>query len=340
MDPPPVRFATTRDGVRIAYQRWPGRSPPFFTVNTPGDPPMSVRTITPGFMNYVKGFVRDRAWAWFDWRGTGESDRLQAPFSLEDLVCDVEAVSRALGEPVDVQFIDRACFPGCIHAAREPHRYRSVWIHSGALRPSETFHSYVNRPGWERDYREHLRGLTRTWFELSPVESLRIATLWEDGVPAHVFEAHQRVDDGVNLTAVVSRIVQPAWITTSDPMNYGPAASLAALMPSAVLRLWAPKLICAEAGDADRDAWDREVGVRLGDKLSRPVTRSPDESELTGREREVLGSLAQGRGNAEIALALHVSVRTVEHHVSSVYQKLGVGSRVEAANAARDRGLL
>lgn len=57
---------------------------------------------------------------------------------------------------------------------------------------------------------------------------------------------------------------------------------------------------------------------------------------LTGREREVVALLAQGRTNAQIAAELAVSPRTVERHVQNVYEKLGLSGRAaRAAVAAR-----
>jgi DNA-binding NarL/FixJ family response regulator len=52
---------------------------------------------------------------------------------------------------------------------------------------------------------------------------------------------------------------------------------------------------------------------------------------LTGREREVLAQIADGRSNREIARLLRVSEKTVKTHVSSVLAKLGVADRTQAA---------
>lgn len=55
---------------------------------------------------------------------------------------------------------------------------------------------------------------------------------------------------------------------------------------------------------------------------------------LTPREADVLELLRQGRANAEIALALHISVETVRTHRRNIYRKLGVRTRRELAGLA------
>jgi DNA-binding CsgD family transcriptional regulator len=60
---------------------------------------------------------------------------------------------------------------------------------------------------------------------------------------------------------------------------------------------------------------------------------------LTRREVEVLGLVAAGRSNRQIAQALYISPNTVGVHVSNILAKLGVPGRVEAAAIAHRLGL-
>jgi DNA-binding NarL/FixJ family response regulator len=61
--------------------------------------------------------------------------------------------------------------------------------------------------------------------------------------------------------------------------------------------------------------------------------------QLTTREREVLDLLATGQRNSQIAVALHMSDKTVRNHVSAILMKLQVPDRTAAAVRARDAGL-
>jgi DNA-binding NarL/FixJ family response regulator len=71
------------------------------------------------------------------------------------------------------------------------------------------------------------------------------------------------------------------------------------------------------------------AGALLRSGTAAPAVRGI--GALTGREREVLEQIAQGRSNREIARLLQVSEKTVKTHVSSVLAKLGVQDRTQAA---------
>lgn len=61
--------------------------------------------------------------------------------------------------------------------------------------------------------------------------------------------------------------------------------------------------------------------------------------ELSEREREILGMIAAGRANQEIADELVVSLKTVRNHVSNIFAKLEVADRAQAMAIARQAGL-
>jgi two-component system, NarL family, response regulator LiaR len=58
---------------------------------------------------------------------------------------------------------------------------------------------------------------------------------------------------------------------------------------------------------------------------------APNIPDLTQREHQVLDLVAQGLNNQEIAAELHISLSTVQFHVSHIFQKLAVHNRIEAA---------
>jgi DNA-binding CsgD family transcriptional regulator len=69
------------------------------------------------------------------------------------------------------------------------------------------------------------------------------------------------------------------------------------------------------------------------------AAKRPDTFGLSGREREVLGLVAQGRTNREIGERLFISQKTVGVHVGNILAKLEVSGRVEAAAVAIRLGL-
>jgi DNA-binding NarL/FixJ family response regulator len=81
----------------------------------------------------------------------------------------------------------------------------------------------------------------------------------------------------------------------------------------------------------------------IASKLIHHITSQhdlPSLENLTEREKEVLGLMAQGKTNREIAELLVITERTVKFHVSSILDKLGADNRTEAVTIAVQRGLV
>jgi DNA-binding NarL/FixJ family response regulator len=83
----------------------------------------------------------------------------------------------------------------------------------------------------------------------------------------------------------------------------------------------------------------RTAGVRGLPRGARPATRA-NPFGLTNRQLEILGLLAEGLHNAEIADRLSTTPKTAEHHVSAVLAKLQARTRAEAVRIAYHHGLI
>lgn len=85
---------------------------------------------------------------------------------------------------------------------------------------------------------------------------------------------------------------------------------------------------------AGRSALSPEVQQRLVRRLTSP------HATLSPREVEILGALATGATNREVARSLFISESTVKTHLAHLYDKLGVTSRTAAISEARERKII
>jgi DNA-binding NarL/FixJ family response regulator len=79
---------------------------------------------------------------------------------------------------------------------------------------------------------------------------------------------------------------------------------------------------------------------QLAADLLQPPPASPNGSQFTERELDVLRLLVQGKSNPEIAQSLYISSTTVRSHVTNILTKLNVANRTQAALVAQERHLI
>jgi DNA-binding NarL/FixJ family response regulator len=84
----------------------------------------------------------------------------------------------------------------------------------------------------------------------------------------------------------------------------------------------------------------RRVASTAGALTATAEAAAGDRPALTRREREIVGLIADGLSNKEIASSLHIELPTVKNHVHNILEKLRVDRRDEAVTVARARGEL
>ena len=177
---------------------------------------------------------------------------------------------------------------------------------------------------------------------------------WGPGRPGDLAPAARQI--AAELAVIEGRGEPEEWCALAeDWLAFGEVPRAAyARWREAELRLAAGDRSSAEAAAlaafelADSIGWqwvrdgvaDLARRGRLDIKTVEPaIPDAAADLSLTAREVEVLGLLAEGRTNRQIAESLYISTKTASAHVSNLLMKLGVSNRAEAGAAARRLGL-
>ena len=139
------------------------------------------------------------------------------------------------------------------------------------------------------------------------------------------------------------RPVVDCFISTVDVMVEGERSTLCVIQqiddqkdPGYDL-VGALQAVMADSSWLTRAIIEKLKGLR---QITQTSVRSPDDVDvLTGREREVLGLICEGRNDVEMSKMLHLSPNTVRNHIVSLYRKIGVNRRSAAIIWARERGI-
>jgi len=138
-------------------------------------------------------------------------------------------------------------------------------------------------------------------------------------------------------------VTRIAIVAESEALRAALASALGASAAFDIVSVGASAAEVSSAADVIVNVRDATTGIRANRGVNSGVESLADvpaEPPLTNRERQVLGLLADGLGNKQIAARLGISANTVKTHLELLFDKLGVSSRTEAVATAARRGLL
>lgn len=288
----------------------------------------------------------------FDKRGTGMSDPVSSPPSMEERMDDIRAVMDATASARATMFgISEGGTLSLLFALAHPERTASLVLY-GSWARRLAGPDYPYGPSAEQ-LEEVLSGMDRAWASgewwdggrPSPADDARHRKWWarylrmaaSPAMAQNVIRMNMRMD----VRDLLPEIGQPTLILhrTGDTwIDVQHARYLAQHLPSATYvelpgadhRPW--------LGDVDAIA--DEVEVFITGRRSRPRRRTNiGVDALSRREREVALLSSRGETAAEIASHLFVSKRTVESHLVTVYGKLGISSKAELIRRASEFGI-
>jgi two-component system response regulator DevR len=200
------------------------------------------------------------------------------------------------------------------------------------------------------DHRMFGESLSRLLSDEDGISVLGVATTGEAAVevalrlhPQVVLMDYQLPDrDGVAVTEEIKRL-EPA-IMVVMLTGLGDERLLLASIEAGCSGFLTKDRAAAEVADAVRAAAAGEALIsptllaRLLPKLNR--THRSLGADLTDREREILGLLARGWSNKQIAADLYLSLNTIRNHIQAVLKKLGSHSKLEAVSTAVREGII
>ncbi|MEU0688675.1 response regulator transcription factor [Streptomyces uncialis] len=142
--------------------------------------------------------------------------------------------------------------------------------------------------------------------------------------------------DGVEATRLISASGVRVLVLTTYDTDADITRAIEAGATGYLLKAERPEELFAaiRAAAEGRTALSAPVADRVMERMRRP------RPTLTERERDILGQLARGLGNREIARALFISEATVKTHLGRIYDKLGVDTRAGAVSVAKEQRLL
>lgn len=346
-----LRFCATPDGVTLACALT-GSGPKLVRAGT-WVSHLECELREPDTWSTLEALGRHHTLVRYDPRGCGLSTRQVAPFDFETLLADFETVMDAMApEPAAILGVSCGAPMAIAYAARHPHRVTALVLVNGFAR------AYLSARTTPPHLLEEAKLLLATarqgWAqEKSPFRQIFLAQLMgaavADPAARHLVsermrlsmtpdmaERHLRVNYSIDVKAECSLVQCPTLVfhARDDQMvTMDQGRKIAAWIPGA-------RFVALDSDSHTLPA-HRDAGRRfIAETLEFLGGGRPDKPRLSRRQGQILGFVAQGMTDKQVARELGLSPRTVEMHMALAMRALGCANRAEAVHRAGQEGLL
>jgi pimeloyl-ACP methyl ester carboxylesterase/DNA-binding CsgD family transcriptional regulator len=350
-----IAFARSKDKTTIAYAL-SGEGPPLVRAGTwlthvhhDWESPIIGHWLR--FMSERHTLVR------YDPRGCGLSQTDVGTFTFDDWVADLEAV---------VDRLELQSFPlfgmsqgGAVaaeYAIRHPERVTHLTLYAPLVtgwggRTNAVSQQWQSMEklvltGWGEDNMAFPSMFAHLFLPQSPPETRQwYAELQRKMATKEVASRFMSVLADLSMfgrlkqVRVPTRVIQIARDQVVDPRS---APGIAGEIPGS-------EFVSIDSGNhillEDEPGWQefKSIFTRHVPGAAAPARRDAAARErieqLSKREQKILGEIAKGLNNREIAAGLFISEKTVRNHITSIFDKLGVSSRAQAIVMAKESGL-
>jgi DNA-binding CsgD family transcriptional regulator/pimeloyl-ACP methyl ester carboxylesterase len=339
---PAIRYATTAEGVRVAYAVF-GTGP--YLVHMP-DIPIGIdrQWDVEEIADWYSALAERRTVVIYDPPGVGLSQREGVDVSFGTGGRALETVTGDLGlRDFDLLSAYRRTPNAISFAASHPELVRSLvlWCpHSSgaALQANPGHQAVVNL--FASDWKTFTEYILRISTGLPASRVSGIAELARASITRDVYRAQGVSQLKVDATELLTQVACPTLVIHRKDVSLVTldfSRDVAARLRDARLVLVSGESVYPYFGNRE------EVLAAMWDFLDAPRTVAASENihalGLTTREIEVFELLAAGYTNAQIGEKLTLSLSTVAHHISRILGKTGARNRTEAARLARRVGI-
>lgn len=309
--------------------------------------------VDPGWP-FIEAIARGRMLICYDGLGSGLSDRSFVDLSIEQSVADLLAVIDSAGVERISMFASMSGTQAALaFAARHPQRVESLLIYCGPVRGfhhrDPTAQQAAEREamlsafqvGWDSEA-FRLLNVNEGAPDATLTEQRASAAYWGRVLSGPAFVKGIRAQMEADLSEAARRVrcrtlVMHPRRCTRVPFEEG--RRLASLIPGARFLPVEGANWSMMKSDPQFESVVAVARAFLREGEPPESLRDPHCASFTPREREVLGLLARGLDNLQIAAHLGLSEKTVRNHITPIFDKLGVENRAQAIVRAREAGL-